>query len=86
MAQLDKERQYVWDNKHRFPRKDATSQLLHGACEKLLREKAALEERRYEEHTAEPHVLFQRLGVDFHRRTSEKARAAWAVAKNSTVG
>jgi hypothetical protein len=27
---------------------EATSQLLHGACEKLLREKAALEERRYE--------------------------------------
>lgn len=26
-----------------------------------------------QEHTADPHVLFQHLGVDFYRRTSDKA-------------
>ncbi|CAJ1401880.1 unnamed protein product [Effrenium voratum] len=72
MAQLEKEKQQIFENKIRFARRDATTQLLFGVCDKLLRDKAALEEHRFEEHTAEPHVLFNRLGVDFPRRTSEK--------------
>ncbi|CAK9003805.1 unnamed protein product [Durusdinium trenchii] len=73
VVMLEEERHFMSLNKRRYPRRDATTQLLHGACEKLLRDKVLLEERRYEDHTAEPHLLFQRLGVDFQRRTSEKA-------------
>jgi len=63
LEQIEQERQYILENRRRFPRHDATAQLLFKVCERLQQERAALEDGRYEEHTAEPHVLCQQLGV-----------------------
>eukprot|EP00913_Durusdinium_trenchii_P022927 g21528.t1 len=55
----------------------SANSLLERLCTEYTQHVVMLEEERhfirYEDHTAEPHLLFQRLGVDFQRRTSEKA-------------
>mmetsp|Transcript_8202 Transcript_8202/g.19602 ORF Transcript_8202/g.19602 Transcript_8202/m.19602 type:complete len:581 (+) Transcript_8202:74-1816(+) len=74
VAQQDKETQELTENRRRYPRQDATAHLLLKVADKLLQERAGLEEARFEEHTADLIALCRRFGLNFEKpKVSEKA-------------
>jgi len=74
VVQQDKETHELTENRRRYPRQDATAHLLLKVADKLLQERAGLEEARFEEHTADLIALCRRFGLHFDKpKVSEKA-------------
>eukprot|EP00930_Biecheleria_cincta_P049165 TRINITY_DN3440_c0_g1_i1.p1 TRINITY_DN3440_c0_g1~~TRINITY_DN3440_c0_g1_i1.p1 ORF type:complete len:592 (-),score=118.08 TRINITY_DN3440_c0_g1_i1:71-1846(-) len=72
LAEQEEEKQAVATNKSRFKKNDVTK-LLFAVCDKLTEEKAKLEQRNYEEHSADLHVLCRKVGADLEAGISDKA-------------
>ncbi|CAE8650440.1 unnamed protein product, partial [Polarella glacialis] len=76
----EQERQFYLNNKSNFNLSNDTSKLLLCACDKLLADRAAIEDKSFEEHSAELEVVCRRLHANLLTGLSSVAHDAKLLA------